>query len=234
MDLNNQNTNRIRRFYILIHQNSANLKRFNVGRLKSITCSAVLLNFRKKKLQPIVANFQIYHLTLQKTSFLQKMKQNLVMKSLYDIKQKWNYNLINQKLIQNFMRIKFYLILQKYIMLNIFIINNQKFSLETTYKLLILLLLLIIRILRLSYSCLTCDGPTNENCLSCSESSKRIFLNQYKVCICPYYKIDQDGNVKLIKIQISYFLKVIKYLNNKVCKVILNSLNCQIKFDYNF
>ncbi|CAD8092349.1 unnamed protein product [Paramecium sonneborni] len=46
------------------------------------------------------------------------------------------------------------------------------------------------------YSCLTCDGPTNENCLSCSEFSTRIYLQQYKVCICPYNTIDQDGKCK--------------------------------------
>ncbi|CAD8067419.1 unnamed protein product [Paramecium sonneborni] len=41
------------------------------------------------------------------------------------------------------------------------------------------------------YSCLTCDGPTNENCLSCSESSQRIYLSEFKVCICPYNTLDE-------------------------------------------
>ncbi|CAD8086012.1 unnamed protein product [Paramecium primaurelia] len=39
-------------------------------------------------------------------------------------------------------------------------------------------------------NCLECDGPTNEDCLSCSEESKRIYLPEHKVCICPYNTID--------------------------------------------
>ncbi|CAD8137799.1 unnamed protein product [Paramecium octaurelia] len=40
------------------------------------------------------------------------------------------------------------------------------------------------------YSCKDCDGPTNNDCLSCSEQSKRIYLPEYRSCICPYDLID--------------------------------------------
>ncbi|CAD8214891.1 unnamed protein product [Paramecium octaurelia] len=42
------------------------------------------------------------------------------------------------------------------------------------------------------YSCYECDGPTNQNCLSCSEESKRIYLPEHKVCVCPYDTIDDE------------------------------------------
>ncbi|CAD8213453.1 unnamed protein product [Paramecium pentaurelia] len=41
-------------------------------------------------------------------------------------------------------------------------------------------------------SCQECDGPTYENCLSCSEESKRIYLPEHKVCVCPYDTIDDQ------------------------------------------
>ncbi|CAD8094623.1 unnamed protein product [Paramecium sonneborni] len=42
------------------------------------------------------------------------------------------------------------------------------------------------------YSCLECDGPTQNDCLSCSKESKRIYLAKYKICLCPYYMIDKE------------------------------------------
>ncbi|CAK61293.1 unnamed protein product (macronuclear) [Paramecium tetraurelia] len=41
-------------------------------------------------------------------------------------------------------------------------------------------------------SCQECDGPTNEDCLSCSEESKRIYLPEHKVCVCPYNTVDDQ------------------------------------------
>ncbi|CAK76088.1 unnamed protein product (macronuclear) [Paramecium tetraurelia] len=57
------------------------------------------------------------------------------------------------------------------------------------------------------YSCLECDGPTNQDCLSCSVDSQRIYLPKYKVCICPQNTIDnqnqcqsyQKSGLRLIK-----------------------------------
>ncbi|CAD8156187.1 unnamed protein product [Paramecium octaurelia] len=57
------------------------------------------------------------------------------------------------------------------------------------------------------YSCLECDGPTNQDCLSCSIGSQRIYLPKYKVCICPQNTIDnqnqcqeyQNSGLRLIK-----------------------------------
>ncbi|CAD8107881.1 unnamed protein product [Paramecium sonneborni] len=40
------------------------------------------------------------------------------------------------------------------------------------------------------FSCERCDGPTDTDCLSCSESSNRIYIREYKTCICPYDTID--------------------------------------------
>ncbi|CAD8125180.1 unnamed protein product [Paramecium sonneborni] len=42
------------------------------------------------------------------------------------------------------------------------------------------------------FSCKECDGPLNSNCLSCHEDSQRIYLSEYKVCICPSNSIDKD------------------------------------------
>ncbi|CAD8187793.1 unnamed protein product [Paramecium pentaurelia] len=42
------------------------------------------------------------------------------------------------------------------------------------------------------FSCKECDGPSSSNCLSCYEESKRIYLQEYKVCICPYNSIDKN------------------------------------------
>ncbi|CAD8094633.1 unnamed protein product [Paramecium sonneborni] len=41
-------------------------------------------------------------------------------------------------------------------------------------------------------SCEKCDGPTNSDCLSCSQISNRIYIPQQKACICNYNAIDQD------------------------------------------
>ncbi|CAD8103714.1 unnamed protein product [Paramecium sonneborni] len=62
------------------------------------------------------------------------------------------------------------------------------------------------------YSCLQCDGPTNQDCLSCSIESQRIYIPEYKVCICPYNTIDnqnqcqtyRQSNLRLIKDQNLY------------------------------
>ncbi|CAD8128826.1 unnamed protein product [Paramecium sonneborni] len=40
------------------------------------------------------------------------------------------------------------------------------------------------------YSCKECDGPTYTDCLSCLEESQRIYLKQFKVCVCPYDFVD--------------------------------------------
>ncbi|CAD8188935.1 unnamed protein product [Paramecium octaurelia] len=41
-------------------------------------------------------------------------------------------------------------------------------------------------------SCGECDGPTNQDCLSCTLESKRVYFPQYKQCLCPYDTIDYD------------------------------------------
>ncbi|CAD8173411.1 unnamed protein product [Paramecium pentaurelia] len=41
-------------------------------------------------------------------------------------------------------------------------------------------------------TCKECDGPTKEDCLSCFESSNRIYLPDFKECICEYGTIDQN------------------------------------------
>ncbi|CAD8102338.1 unnamed protein product [Paramecium sonneborni] len=40
------------------------------------------------------------------------------------------------------------------------------------------------------HSCEECDGPTNTDCLSCSEISKRIYIQSHRACVCPYDTID--------------------------------------------
>ncbi|CAD8173391.1 unnamed protein product [Paramecium octaurelia] len=41
-------------------------------------------------------------------------------------------------------------------------------------------------------SCQECDGPTNEDCLSCSEESKRTYFPEYKLCLCPLNTVDDQ------------------------------------------
>ncbi|CAD8087605.1 unnamed protein product [Paramecium sonneborni] len=41
-------------------------------------------------------------------------------------------------------------------------------------------------------SCQKCDGPTNSDCLSCSQDSNRIYISHQKACVCHYNTIDQD------------------------------------------
>ncbi|CAD8114144.1 unnamed protein product [Paramecium primaurelia] len=40
-------------------------------------------------------------------------------------------------------------------------------------------------------TCKECDGPTQNDCLSCFESSNRIYLPEFKQCLCKYGMIDQ-------------------------------------------
>ncbi|CAD8085196.1 unnamed protein product [Paramecium primaurelia] len=42
-------------------------------------------------------------------------------------------------------------------------------------------------------TCKECDGPTKEDCLSCFESSNRIYLPDFKECICEYGTFDQNN-----------------------------------------
>ncbi|CAD8089305.1 unnamed protein product [Paramecium sonneborni] len=42
------------------------------------------------------------------------------------------------------------------------------------------------------YSCKDCDGPTKNNCLSCDKTSSRIYLPQFKACVCPINTIDKE------------------------------------------
>ncbi|CAD8185159.1 unnamed protein product [Paramecium octaurelia] len=41
-------------------------------------------------------------------------------------------------------------------------------------------------------SCGECDGPTYQDCISCSIESKRIYFPEYKQCICPQDTVDHD------------------------------------------
>ncbi|CAD8072151.1 unnamed protein product [Paramecium primaurelia] len=55
------------------------------------------------------------------------------------------------------------------------------------------------------YTCLTCDGPTQFDCISCSIESQRIYLKDFKVCICPHNTIDEKicktyQNIELVLI----------------------------------
>ncbi|CAD8169357.1 unnamed protein product [Paramecium pentaurelia] len=43
------------------------------------------------------------------------------------------------------------------------------------------------------YSCLTCDGPTINNCLTCYEQSFRSFSKKEKICACKQSYVDLNG-----------------------------------------
>ncbi|CAD8092588.1 unnamed protein product [Paramecium primaurelia] len=46
------------------------------------------------------------------------------------------------------------------------------------------------------YSCQECDGPSKNNCLSCTK--QRIYLHEYKACVCPFNTIDQESCISYL------------------------------------
>ncbi|CAD8126466.1 unnamed protein product [Paramecium sonneborni] len=42
-------------------------------------------------------------------------------------------------------------------------------------------------------NCLECDGPNDNDCLSCSVESRRIYLPDQKSCICPYDLVEDEN-----------------------------------------
>ncbi|CAD8197264.1 unnamed protein product [Paramecium pentaurelia] len=46
------------------------------------------------------------------------------------------------------------------------------------------------------YSCQECDGPSQNNCLSCTK--QRIYLHEYKACVCPFNTIDQESCISYL------------------------------------
>ncbi|CAD8112942.1 unnamed protein product [Paramecium sonneborni] len=65
------------------------------------------------------------------------------------------------------------------------------------------------------YSCQECDGPTQNNCLSCITESQRIYLPGFKACVCPFDTIDKENCVSYINsgLQLSSIKKVLPKCN---------------------
>ncbi|CAD8209833.1 unnamed protein product [Paramecium octaurelia] len=63
------------------------------------------------------------------------------------------------------------------------------------------------------YNCEECDGPTKEDCLSCSKESKRIYLPEHKVCICPYNTIDDQICIDYEEVGLEFIDET--FLNNE-------------------
>ncbi|CAD8176500.1 unnamed protein product [Paramecium pentaurelia] len=72
----------------------------------------------------------------------------------------------------------------------------------------------VILELNCHFSCQECDGPTNQDCLSCSKESNRIYKPQQKSCVCPYNTID-DQQCK--DFQSYNFIIVNENVNNQKC-----------------
>ncbi|CAD8119965.1 unnamed protein product [Paramecium sonneborni] len=51
------------------------------------------------------------------------------------------------------------------------------------------------------YSCETCNGPQQTNCLSCNPDSNRVFLNEENKCQCQQGYIDYDGQKFCVKFE---------------------------------
>ncbi|CAD8162326.1 unnamed protein product [Paramecium pentaurelia] len=64
------------------------------------------------------------------------------------------------------------------------------------------------------YSCETCDGPTKFDCISCSIESQRIYLTDFKVCICPLNTIDEKICKTYQNIQLALIDKENEIQNN--------------------
>ncbi|CAD8188112.1 unnamed protein product [Paramecium octaurelia] len=64
------------------------------------------------------------------------------------------------------------------------------------------------------YTCGTCDGPTKYDCLTCSAESKRIYLPEHKVCICPRNTIDDKTCKSYQDMQLTLVDGDIKTTNN--------------------
>ncbi|CAD8096297.1 unnamed protein product [Paramecium primaurelia] len=138
-------------------------------------------------------NIQLWHLIYVKlieNDFYINIK-------FYDKKQVYEYSI--QLMVYQFHQIYYKLILGNYQQstnnyINIIGRNLYLFNCDTNFLQ-----------QNCHYSCQECDGPTNEDCLSCSLDSKRIYLPEYKQCICPYFTIEDydcksysDLNLQLI------------------------------------
>ncbi|CAD8185608.1 unnamed protein product [Paramecium octaurelia] len=67
------------------------------------------------------------------------------------------------------------------------------------------------------FSCQDCDGPTNFDCLSCSEVSQRIYIPEHKVCICPYNYLDDQINQNCLSLSGQSF-DIQELIKNNDCK----------------
>ncbi|CAD8125608.1 unnamed protein product [Paramecium sonneborni] len=54
------------------------------------------------------------------------------------------------------------------------------------------------------YSCLTCNGPFEDNCLSCISTSNRNYIKEQNKCICNYGYIDYDGQSICVEFQLIF------------------------------
>ncbi|CAD8156959.1 unnamed protein product [Paramecium octaurelia] len=62
------------------------------------------------------------------------------------------------------------------------------------------------------YSCQTCDGPLNSNCLSCYDNNERVFLEEFHKCVCPFGQFERN------KVCLSYadFYPTLNYMEIKI------------------
>ncbi|CAD8197996.1 unnamed protein product [Paramecium octaurelia] len=74
-------------------------------------------------------------------------------------------------------------------------------------------------------SCFECIGPTKYDCLSCDPSTKRIYNQKQNTCICPYGKIELDGECK----DYSAFQLTISKENNDGFKCSYGYFECEDK-----
>ncbi|CAD8200405.1 unnamed protein product [Paramecium octaurelia] len=51
------------------------------------------------------------------------------------------------------------------------------------------------------YSCKTCNGPQQTNCLSCIPDSNRVYIPEENKCLCQQGYIDYDGQVQCMKFE---------------------------------
>ncbi|CAK77671.1 unnamed protein product, partial (macronuclear) [Paramecium tetraurelia] len=65
-------------------------------------------------------------------------------------------------------------------------------------------------------TCQECDGPTKDDCLSCFKNSNRIYLPDYKQCICEYGSIDLNN--KCVNYQVLGLILNQENPSKKECK----------------
>ncbi|CAD8187960.1 unnamed protein product [Paramecium octaurelia] len=176
--LQNQNLSPFQLFYKIEKDSKQLIITTYSYQFPSVTLDFTSNPFLITRVVDINHNIQLWHLIyvkLKEDDFQVNIK-------FFDMRKIYEYEM--QMIVKQFHQIYYKLILgnslqSNYNYLNIMGRNLYLFNCETVFSQ-----------QNCHYSCGECDGPTEKDCLTCSEDSLRIYFPDYKQCICPYITID--------------------------------------------